>query len=170
MSPHGRKFIHTYPFHTACHLFFSPSCPCDLLAFQRSCCDAPGGNLTIFSLCSAAPLSLCPAPITPPPPSPYRLVDFSTSKVVWLPVSCALVFAWLAELMCKVRAVMCRGSAHQNSNTFFFVTDTRHDTTRHRPAYLRRQRPSSQLRQPSKRGRGCWPFTTNHATRRTISD
>eukprot|EP00903_Cladosiphon_okamuranus_P013710 g12766.t1 len=30
-------------------------------------------------------------------------LDFSTSKVVWLPVSCALVFAWLAELMCKMK-------------------------------------------------------------------
>eukprot|EP00752_Nemacystus_decipiens_P006897 g6195.t1 len=30
-------------------------------------------------------------------------LDFPTSKVVWLPVCCALGFAWLAELMCKMK-------------------------------------------------------------------
>lgn len=43
-------------------------------------------------------------PCLPFGPHPPPVADFSTSKVVWLPVACALVFAWLAELTCKVRA------------------------------------------------------------------
>lgn len=71
-------------------------------------CHGLLGALTMlfYSLLCAWPLLALfpPAWLALPAPLP-PVADFPTSKVVWLPVACALVFAWLAELVCKVRAL-----------------------------------------------------------------